>query len=416
MIKYSRLIGSKDGKILVSNFLYLTLMQVAGFIFPLLTLPYLAKIIGTNGFGRIAFASAVIIWLQTISDWGFNYTATRNIARNRDDKQIVSKIFSSVFWARCVLMIFSLFLLVLLFCIISEFKENADIILVTFLMIPGNIMFSEWFFQGIEKMKYITFLNLLAKFFFTICIFLFVKDKDDYILQPLFVSLGFISSGFIALYIILFRWEIQLTRPVWTDIRKTIKDSTNVFINNLMPNMYNSMATRLLGFFSSETMVGIYSSGKNFVSVSNTMLAIISRTFFPYLSRKENKHRIYAKISICITLIVVVALFVLAPFIIHLFYTEDFSDSIKVLRITSISLLFITLNNVYGTNYLLIHNCDKLLRNIVVVASLTGFLISFPLIYYWGYIGASLTFLFTSMMLGTLSTCFAIKVKRNQCK
>lgn len=86
MIKYSRLIGSKDGKILVSNFLYLTLMQVAGFIFPLLTLPYLAKIIGTNGFGRIAFASAVIIWLQTISDWGFNYTATRNIARNRDDK------------------------------------------------------------------------------------------------------------------------------------------------------------------------------------------------------------------------------------------------------------------------------------------------------------------------------------------
>lgn len=105
MIKYSRLIGSKDGKILVSNFLYLTLMQVAGFIFPLLTLPYLAKIIGTNGFGRIAFASAVIIWLQTISDWGFNYTATRNIARNRDDKQIVSKIFSSVFWARCVLMI-----------------------------------------------------------------------------------------------------------------------------------------------------------------------------------------------------------------------------------------------------------------------------------------------------------------------
>lgn len=109
MIKYSRLIGSKDGKILVSNFLYLTLMQVAGFIFPLLTLPYLAKIIGTNGFGRIAFASAVIIWLQTISDWGFNYTATRNIARNRDDKQIVSKIFSSVFWARCVLMIFSLF-------------------------------------------------------------------------------------------------------------------------------------------------------------------------------------------------------------------------------------------------------------------------------------------------------------------
>lgn len=414
--KYRKLTESEDGKTLMLNFLYLTLMQVAGFIFPLLTLPYLAKVIGTEGFGRIAFASAVVIWLQTVSDWGFNYTATRSIARNRDNKQMVSKIFSSVFWARCILMIFSLLLLGLLFCIVSKFKENTVIILVTFLIIPGNIMFSEWFFQGVEKMKYITFLNLLAKSFFTICIFLFVRDKNDYILQPLFVSLGFISSGFIALYIILFRWEVRLMKPVWADIMKTIEDSMNVFINNLMPNMYNSMATILLGFFSNAAMVGIYSSGKNFVSVSNTMLSIISRTFFPFLSRKENKHGIYAKISICITLIVVTVLFVLAPFIIHLFYTEDFSNSIKVLRITSISLLFITLNNVYGINYLLVHNCDKLLRNIVIIASLVGFLISFPLIYNWGYIGASLTYLFTSMLMGILPTYFAIKVRRNQCK
>lgn len=413
---YKKIVGSKDSKTLLSNFLYLTLMQIAGFIFPLLTLPYLAKVIGTDGFGRIAFASAVIIWLQTVSDWGFNYTATRSIARNRDDKQMVSKIFSSVFWARCILMLFSLLLLIGLISIISEFKENAAIILVTFLMIPGNIMFSEWFFQGIERMKYITFLNLLAKFLFTICIFLFVRDKEDYILQPLFISLGFISSGFIALYIILFRWKVKLTKPVWTDIIKTIKGSVNVFINNLMPNMYNSMATIILGFFSNVTMVGIYSSGKKFVSVSDTMLSIISRTFFPYLSRKENKHGVYAKISICTTLIVVVALFVFAPFIIHFFYTEDFSDAIKVLRITSLSLFFITLNNVYGTNFLLVHNCDKLLKNIVVAASLIGFLISFPLIYSWGYIGASLTYLFTSMLMGILSAYFAIRVKRNQCK
>lgn len=414
--RYRKLIVNKDNKTLMSNFLYLTLMQVAGFIFPLLTLPYLAKVIGIDGFGRIAFASAVIMWLQTVSDWGFNYTATRNIARNRDDKQMVSKIFSSVFWARCVLMIFSLILLILLFFVISELRKNAIVILVTFLMIPGNIMFSEWFFQGIEKMKYITFLNLLAKSFFTICIFLFVKDKDDYILQPLFVSLGFISSGFIALYIILFRWKIQLTRPVWTDIVKAIKDSTNVFVNNLMPNMYNSMTTILLGFFYNTAMVGIYSSGKKFVSVSNTMLSIISRTFFPYLSRKENKHSVYAKISMYVTSIVVAVLFVLAPFIIYLFYTEDFSDSIKVLRITSISLLFVTLNDVYGTNFLLIHNCDKLLKNIVVVASIAGFLMSFPFIYYWGYIGASLTYLLTSMLLGMLSAYFATKVKRNKCE
>ena len=407
---------NKDGKVLFQNFIYLSLMQIAGFVFPLLTLPYLSRIVGTEGFGKVAFASAVIIWVQTISDWGFNYTGTRSLAVVRENIDEVSQIFSNIFWSRIILSVFSLLSLLLLILFVPEFRENKNVILITFLMVPGNILVSEWFFQALERMKYITLFNLLAKFIFMICVFLFVREKEDYVLQPLFISLGFLTSGCISMYFILVRWKVKLRKPAFNEIFVTIKNSTDVFINNLMPNFYNSMSTILLGFYSSSSSVGVYSSGKNFVSVSNSMVSIISRVFYPYLARRSDKHSTFAKINIIVSLFVTLFLFALAPLIIHIFYTDEFVGSISVLRITSIALFFITLNTVYGTNFLLLHNCDKLLRNITITSSVFGLLLSFPLIIYFDYIGAALTFLISSILLGIMPMYYAFRIKNSVVK
>ena len=169
-----RISGSKDGKTVFANFGYLSLLQIAGYVFPLITMPYLARVIGADGFGKIAFASAIVVWIQTISDWGFNLTATRDVAQNRADKEKVSRIFSNVLWARCLLTIFSGLLLLIAVLTVPYLRENADIIFVTFLLVPGHILFPEWFFQAIEKMKYTTIFNLLIKLVFTIadCIYI----------------------------------------------------------------------------------------------------------------------------------------------------------------------------------------------------------------------------------------------------
>ena len=98
--KYKTVKMSKDSKALFSNFSYLTLLQIAGYIFPLITIPYLSRVIGANGLGRIAFGAAVITWFMSISTWGFNFTATRDAARCRDDLSKLSTIFSNVFWCR----------------------------------------------------------------------------------------------------------------------------------------------------------------------------------------------------------------------------------------------------------------------------------------------------------------------------
>lgn len=88
---------------LAENFTYLSLLQIANFLLPLVTLPYLAPVIGVEGFGKIAFAAVIMVWMQTIADWGFHFTATRDVAKNRDDWVKVSQIFSSVLWSRILL-------------------------------------------------------------------------------------------------------------------------------------------------------------------------------------------------------------------------------------------------------------------------------------------------------------------------
>lgn len=402
-----RLKKSNDGKTLASNMLYLTLLQIASYLFPLITMPYLARVIGAEGFGKIAFASAIIVWIQTIADWGFNYTATREVAKNRDDAQMVSLIFSRVLWARCVLALLSLIVLCALILIIPTFRENALIILFTFLLVPGHILYPEWFFQAIEKMKYITILGVLIKFIFTILVFVIIRDKSDYIYQPLIVSFGYICSGLIALYFILIKWKVKVIRIPLREILLTIKGSTNIFINNIMPNLYNSFSVILLGFFGTPTYTGFYDAGKKLIVLSNNAMTVIARAFFPFLSRRIDKHAVYRTFSLCIAGFISLFLIAFAPWIIRFFFGAEFTASITVLRITAPAIFFVTMCSVYGTNYLIVNGKDAIMRNITLVSSLTGFVIAFPLIYYYQHFGAAVVYTTSSFLLGFLSLIYA---------
>lgn len=409
-----RIRGNKDATVLLTNFGYLSALQIAGYIFPIITLPYLARVIGVDSFGKIAFASAIIVWFQTVADWGFNFTATRDVAQNRDDKEKVSEIFSNVLWARCLLMIFSFVLLLIALFLVPIFRENQTIILITFLIVPGHIMFPDWFFQAMERMKYITVLNVLSKLLFTIAVFVFIKEKSDYILQPLFTSLGFLVSGSIAMYFILGRWKIKLLRPSLPEVFKTIKGSTDVFINNIMPNLYNSFSVVLLGFFGGSVSNGKLDAGGKFVGISQQFMNVISRAFFPFLSRRIDKHNLYVKINLYLSIVFTMLLFLLAPILVKLFFTPEFYDAIPALRIMSFSILFLSLSNIYGTNYMIIQGYERQLRNITFISSIAGFILSFPLIYYFDFIGAALTITFTRALLGISIMIKAKSIKKEK--
>ncbi len=408
-----RLWNSKDGRTLVSNFGYLMLLQIAGYVFPLITLPYLADVIGVEGFGKIAFASAVMVWFQTIADWGFTFTATRDVAKNRDDKDKVSEIFSNVLWARCLLTIVSFLLLLgCIFCI-PKFRDSADVILVTFLMIPGHIMFPDWFFQAMERMKYITLFNFLMKILFTGAVFVFIKEKDDYIIQPLLTSVGYVLCGVVAMYLIIVKWGIHLKFSSLIQVVNTIKSSTDVFINNLFPTLYNAFSTVMLGFVGGSVANGMLDAGSKFVNIVQSFIHILSRTFFPFLSRRIDKHYVFARINIGVSILATLILFFGASLIIEFFFTEEFSDAIMVLQIMSLSILFLAISNVYGTNYLIVTNHERELRRLTTWVSVFGFIMALVLVYNFSFIGAAITITVTRGLLG-LGSMVLVKKLRNQ--
>ena len=410
--KISQITKNKDARVLVGNFAWLSVLQIAGYVFPLITMPYLASVLGVDGYGKIAFAAAIILWVQIISEWGFNQTATRDVAQNRNDSVKVSEIFSNVLWARCLLALLSLFVLGIIILIVPKFRAECEILLITFLLVPGHILFPDWFFQAMERMRYISIINILMKLFFTIMVFIFIKDRDDYILQPLFISMGYIFSGIISMILIVKKWKIHLHSPNIRNMLYAIKDSTDVFINNLAPNLYNSFSQVLLGLLGDVRANGIYEGGNKFYQISSNLLHVITRVFFPYLSRKPHKHTLFVVFTMLITVLASFILFVFAPLLTRLMLSSEFSESIVVIRVLAISLIFSMLYNCYGMCYLIIQKREKLLRKITIIVSLLGFLIAYPLINVYSYLGVAITVLVSRFLLGILTYIFAIRIKK----
>lgn len=406
----ARVRNSKDAKNLLVNFFSLSVLQVAGYVFPLITLPYLARVIGVVKFGEIAFASAVMIYFQTLVDYGFIFSAVRDIARCREDRNAVSEIYSRVMWARFCLTVLAFVFLCFMILLVPKFYEMRIVLLLSFLLVPGQAMFPDWMFQALEKMKYITIFNVLIKLIFTVAIFLFVKKESDYILQPVFNAMGFIVSGIGSMYLIS-KWGIKLKLLTWRVIWSTIKSNTDLFFNQLVPNLYNSLSVLLLGFFHGSAANGIYDAGNKFNTIASNLISVISRTFFPFLSRRIDKHYILVRLNFVLSSSMAFVLFMFAPLIIHIFFTEDFYTAVAVLRIMSLSLVFLAMSNAYSTNWLIVKGYEKDARKITVIASLVGFAMAIPLVYLYSYIGAAIVITSSRGIMALLAYWKVRKIK-----
>ena len=216
------------------------------------------------------------------------------------------------------------------------------------------------------------------------------------------------------MYVILKKWGYTLYKPKFSEIFKTIKSSTDVFINNLMPNLYNSFSVLLLGAFWGANSNGLYDGGNKVPTIFYNFQAALSRAFFPFLSRHPERHGLYEKINIVSAVSGAVILVVLSPWIISILLGPDFSDSVPVMRILSISVIFLAMSFTYGTNYLIINHKEKALRNLTFASSIIGMFISIPLVYCFSYIGAAVTVLICRGLLGVGSWLLTLRYKKIQ--
>ena len=394
-----------DNKVLFSNYFSLSILQVANYILPLITLPYLIRVLGIDKYGLIIFANIIIFYFNILTDYGFNLSATRAISVSRNNWEKVSVIFSSVMYIKILLVTISFITLSLIVFNVSLLKHDWYIYYFTFGMVIGHALFPVWFFQGIEKMKYITILNITAKLIFTIAIFIFIREESDYIYVPIINSSGFIIAGLISLWIILYKYKVSISSPHFESIRKLFIDSTKLFISDLSVSLYYSTTTLILGVFTDLSYVGIYSSMEKIITALKSLFLPLYQALFPFLSKKREtdiNYIIRKMISIVGLSSLAIALIVIlnAEIILTVLYNQPNILQYKIiLQILAMIIFFGAINMLFNYLYLSSIKAYRERMYIMLCCGIINILSVSIMTYYFNIYGTAVAITCTELLL-----------------
>lgn len=277
-----------NNKALVENFTYLSLLQVFNLFLPLLSYPYLIRVLGTSIYGKIIFAQAIIGYLTLLVGFGFSITATKEISIHRNNKEKISEIISSVLIIKVLLLFVSFFFFLPFFFFFNQVAENKILYITTLWLCVYEIIFPVFYFQGIEKMKYISIITLIVRCLFVVLIFVLIQNKSDYLYVPLLNLLGTILAGLSSMYIIFYKHEIRFYVPELKVLKFYFKESIPVFLSNISIQLYVSTNKVLIGSFLGMTEVSYYDLGEKILNILRIPQGIISQSVFPRISVDKN--------------------------------------------------------------------------------------------------------------------------------
>ena len=418
--KIKNIANTENKKRLLSNFVSLSVLQGANYILPLITLPYLVRVLGVEYFGLLAFAGATVAYFGLITDYGFNLTATREISIHRDNKEKVIEIFSSVMTIKIILMFVSFFLLSILVFSFEKFSQDALVYFLTFGTVVGQVLFPVWFFQGMERMKYITYLNILSKVIFTIAIFVFVKEQSDFYLVPLLTSIGFLVAGIWSLYLIKKEFGVGFEVQTIDTIKHHLVEGWDIFVSMVFISMYRSSNIIILGLLTNNTIVGYYSIAEKVVKTLQSLQDVVGNTLFPYLSKKfsiTNKSffdlnkRFFKFIFLIYFSLSLITMFS-SEYIIYILMGEFNEIAILNLQIMSFVILVGGFNYYYGILGLVSMNYKKDFSKYIIITGLFNLLFCIVSVYLYPNYGASISMIISESVLLSLIVLKILKVKK----
>lgn len=324
-----------EKKRLLENFISLGALQIVSYVIPLISLPYLSRVLGVEKFGLVFFAFAFMQYFIMLTDYGFGLSAVREIAVNRHNKNNLSNIFSAVTFIKFCLLFVSFLILCVMIIFIPKLNENWLVFLLSFLMVVGNAIYPVWFFQGMERMKYITFLNILSKTIFLVLIFIFVKRSDDYIIVPLLNSLGFLVSGVIGMYFAIKELGAKLYIPKWKAIKKQFKYSSEFFLSRISVSAYTNTNAFCLGLIGSNIMVGYYVAAEKIYNAMNGIQQPLNQALYPFVAKHKDMktYKKWVLIALICNLFICGFVFLFAKEFITIFYGTEMTEAYKILRI-----------------------------------------------------------------------------------
>ena len=383
-------------KKLLENMASLFTLKGAEYIISFITLPYLLRVLGPEKFGAIAFAQTIITYGNLLVDYGFNLTASRDIAKC--DKVDIPKNFAAFYGAKFVLLIPILLLGTLLMAV---FRDYLDIILMLCVLpsLIGNVIFPVWYFQGIQEMRFITVFNLIARTISVVAIFMFVTVQSDYRLAAFLQSVTPIVAGIISLMVLYRKTPEIFSMPSWPDIKAKFKEGWDIFISTVFISLYTNSNVFILGIMTNDTVVGYYSAANKLIMAVNGLMGPISSAIFPHIAAlyKESREKAIAFLHKTVryigglSFLASLGTFILAEPIVHLIMGDLYEESIRILRILSFFPFVVALSNIFGVQTMVTFGMQNIFSRILMLSALFNFVLIFPLIHFWEGVGLSVT-------------------------
>jgi PST family polysaccharide transporter len=292
---------------------------------------------------------------------------------------------------------------------LPQLQNEKKVAIFSFLILIGWVFTPNWLYQGKQQLSKIAIFNLLAKIIFTVTVFIFIHTKSEYVWQPFLLSVSQILIGIVSFMFACKIFNITILSFSLKNILKILKDGKELFFSMVTINLYSNTTIIILGIYLTVTQVGYYSAAYRLIITAISVLSIpLTQALFPFISgsfsinKEKGIKDLQSIMPICLlfSFLYSIVFFVLAPFIINLFYGSDFYPAILVFRILSVIPFLVSVNSFLGFHALLNLKMDKIFFRITLISAILGLITTVILSQTIGIIGGAI-----SWIIAEISNC-----------
>ena len=380
------------------NFIYNTLLNVSSVLFPLITAPYVSRVLEPDGVGLFNFANTYAGYFALVAMLGIPTYGVREVSKLRNNNEMLEKLVSELMSVAAIsTLVVAIVYLTTIVCV-EKLTNNYLIFLLTGFVIYLAPFKISWFFQGIENFGFITKVSLIVRSVCVIGLFLFVSDKDDLII---YVFLSILGTVLTDIWSFIRMWKLGI-RPkfIFKGAGHHVKALLILFASSIAVSIYTVLDTLMLGFLTDYEEVGYYTNAMHMSKVLLTAVTSLSIVAVPRVSLyfKENDYksinllmnRSFSIVSF-LAFPVSIGILCIAPVFVPLFFGSMFMGAVIPLMILSLLIIVIGFNNLTGVQILIGMGLDKLYFYSVLIGTITNFVMNFFMIPLWGAVGASVS-------------------------
>ena len=316
------------------NALSLVVLQGSNYLAPLILLPYLARIFTLNDYGVYAFVIAMTQTAYVLTDFGFNLYGTNYVARHRDNNKKISRFIGGVFLIKLILLIVASVSVIVFSLICDKYNNYTGIFAASVLIIIGQAFQFFWFFQGIEKMKFIVLNTGVGKLLLLLLTLIFVTSTDDLLKAILINGLSQVITALMS-FIMVIKNGYKISLPGFNYMWKLAASSSSYFYSRIAVSFYTSFATIFVGLVMPVSQVAIFSLPDQACKAMRSLVQPIAQALYPYMSREKDTkflHKIVAISSIS-SVVLGIATIYLAPHLIVFFFGDKWGECVLIFRL-----------------------------------------------------------------------------------